>query len=688
MDLNNFFNPKSVAIIGASSDKKKVGYALVANAASASDAAHRKIFPVSISESEILGLKAFKSVKDIPEQIDLAVIAVRSDIVPSILAECGDKGIKNAIIISAGFKEIGWAGKELEDKCAQIARDKGIVLMGPNCLGTIDLQAGFNCSFSAQNPQKGNLAFLSQSGALGTAMLDMAIEEGVGFSKFISLGNEAQLTEIEFLEYLAKDDDTRSIMIYLEKVTEGRKFIELASEITKAKPIVVLKAGRSDKGRKAVASHTGSLAPEDSVFSAACRQSGIITVESIREFFNMAKLFQLGIMKPVKDIMILTNGGGPSVVAADLVELSRSLSLAELPESSKDALKKVLPPMAAFGNPVDIIGDALASRYEEALKILCAEKDTDAIIMILTPQMMTETEATAQLLIKYRAQKTIIPVFIGGPAIEPALSCFKQNGLVNFNFPKDAVEALDNLETGMSRKMLPPLDADQRSRSSATAGEAPVSSMLDFASTLKILKDYGLKMPGVLAKEKGDIVKAISKTGAGPYAMKAISPDIVHKTDAGAVHLNIKSVEEAQKAWDSIHGQIRKNIPQARLEGMFIQSMGRGREVIIGMKRDNAFGPAVLFGLGGIFTEIMKDVSMRIAPVSPEMAEQMISEIKGADILSGIRGEKTIDKEALAKIITNVSKLAIEHPEIKEIDLNPVMVTADRAEIVDVRMMV
>ncbi|MFA6295045.1 MAG: acetate--CoA ligase family protein [Candidatus Paceibacterota bacterium] len=697
MNLDNFFNPKSIAVIGVSSVKSKVGYAIIANLSRGEASRSRlevspRIYPVSISEPEILGLKTYKSVKDIVESVDLAVIAVRSDIVPSILSECGDKDIKNAIIISAGFREIGPVGKDLEEKCAEIAKKNNIALLGPNCLGTIDLWNNFNCSFSAQNPPKGNITFLSQSGALGTAMLDLAIKEGVGFSKFISLGNEAQLTEIEFLEYLAKDKDTKSILIYLEKLTDGKKFIELASEITKTKPVVVLKAGRSKRGQEAVASHTGSLAPEDSIFSAACKQAGVIAVESIREFFNMAKLFQLGITKPLKNISILTNGGGPSVVATDLVDLSKSLSLVEFSESTKEALKKVLPSMAAVNNPVDIIGDALASRYEEALKILCTETNTEAIIMILTPQMMTEVEATARLLIKYRTEKTIIPVFIGGPEIEPALICFKENGIPNFTFPKDAVEALDNLEAsprGRFSKIVTGLASKtSRPRLEADLAKSSQGSPLDFISVLKTLKDYNLSIPGILVKEKSHIVNAISKIGTGPYVMKAISHDIIHKTDAGVVCLNIKSIEEAQIAWDSIHKKIHENVPQAKVDGIFIQTTGKGKEVIIGMKHDNTFGPTIVFGLGGIFTEVLKDVSMRIAPVSMEMAEQMILEIKGADILTGSRGEKSVDREALAEIIVKISKLALEHPEIKEIDLNPVMITPEKAEIVDVRMMI
>ncbi len=711
MNLDNFFSPKSIAVIGASSDKTKVGFALVSNLLSGKKA---EIFPVNITEKEILGLKTYKSVTEIPEQIDLALIAVRADIVPPVLEECASKNIKNVIVISAGFKEAGEKGKELEEKIREIAGRNNLALLGPNCLGIINPKNNFNASFSATKPLSGKIAFLSQSGALGTSLLDMANEAGVGFSKFISLGNEASLGELEFLEYLKDDPDTSAILIYLEKLSDGKRFMDIASEITKTKPMVVLKAGRSSRGAAAVASHTGSLAPEDKIFSSACRQSGIIAVESIREFFNMAKLFQIGILEPLEKIVILTNGGGPSVVATDLIDLSKSLSLVEFSDSTQEELHKVLPPMAAVGNPVDIIGDALASRYEEALKIICAEKDTDAIILILTPQRMTETPETAKLLATYRLKKPIIPVFIGGPSIESGRKILKEKDLVNFNFPVDAIEALDNLASVSSSfpafSSLPsPLPEGRCRYSDREVGENSVTTlshplgsedlaspplaggegreetrMLPFSDMTKILSDFGISLAGILAKEKSELAKAISDLGESFYAMKAISPDIIHKTNSGAVKLHIKNLEEAENAWEEI---ITKN-PDAKLEGMLIQKMGEGKEVIIGMKRDPIFGPTILFGLGGIFTEILKDTSLRVAPIDKEEALRMIGELKGIKILEGSRGEKSVNLDSLADLLVKISSLSLAHPEIKEIDLNPVMATPDSAEVVDARFMV
>ena len=680
--LQNFFNPKSIAIIGASADKNKVGYALVNNILKG---AKRDIYPVSISEKEILGLKVYPSIKDIPADIELALIAVRADIVPAILEECTAKNVKNVIIISAGFKEAGLAGAELEKKVADIALQNGIALLGPNCLGIIDAQNDLNASFSASKPGKGHVAFLSQSGALGTAILDKALSEGIGFSKFISLGNEAALSEIEFLEYLKEDNDTKAILMYVEQLSNGNKFMELAGEITKKKPVVIIKAGRSARGQQAVASHTGSLAPEDAVFTAACKQSGIIVVESIREFFNMAKLFELDILEPLQKLIILTNAGGPAVVTTDLVDLSRSLSLIQLPENTKDKLRKVLPPMAAVNNPVDIIGDALSDRYENALKILIEEKTADAILVLLTPQMMTQAEDTAKLLAEYRKNKPIIPVFIGGPNIETGLVELKKNGLVNFAFPKDAVEALDNLARGASKSDQVSIVNDQVK--TTLKSSIPSEKMMPFNEMCGLFKEYGLDFQGILVKEKNGLAEAMKKLGAGPFIMKAISPDVIHKTDMGAVKLNIKSVEEAETAWDEIVSNVKSKNPQAVIEGMLVQSMVSGKEVIIGIKRDATFGPTILFGLGGIFTEALKDTSLRIAPVSKEIALEMTNEIRGINILTGLRGQKSVNLEKLVDIIVKLSKLAIDHPEIKEIDLNPVIVNSDEAFVVDGRVM-
>ncbi len=674
MNLDTFFDPKKIAIIGASSDKNKVGFSLISNLLNGKK---RDIYPITLTEKEILGVPTFTSILDVPDKIDLVIIAVRADIVPQVLSDCGKKQIPNAIVISSGFKEIGPSGKELEENIEKIAREQNIALLGPNCLGIINVKNDLNASFSAEKPLLGNIALLSQSGALGTAMLDWAISERVGFSKFISLGNEAQLTEIDFLEYLANDDDTKSILIYLEKVNDGKKFINLISEITKKKPVIILKAGISNRGASAVMSHTGSLAPEASVFDAASKQAGAIVVSSLREFFNIAKLLSQGVTvkEPIQCLAVLTNGGGPSVIAADLIGMSRSLSLTEFSEDIKGALRKVLPPMAAIANPIDIIGDALAERYEKTLDILCEVEDIQGIIVLLTPQMMTETEETARLFSKYKEKKKIIPVFIGGPSIQASRDILIQSGFVHFVFPEDVVESFDLLANGVSKVESP------RSPLEKLPQRGDLRQM-PFTQMSKLLSDYNIAINGNFVTKKEDLAGTISTCGDGPYVMKAISTSIVHKTDVEAVKLNILNTEEAIQTWEEMENKF------GQIEGVLVQQMIKGKEVIVGMKRDVVFGPTILFGLGGILAEAIKDTVLRISPISKEEALKMMKEVKGIKILEGIRGEKSVNFDALADIIVNLSRLALEHPEIKEIDFNPVMVTDAGATIIDARVMI
>lgn len=681
MDLEKFFNPKSVAVIGASSDKSKVGYAFMSNllqkTPEAENVANRKIYPVTLNEKNILGLPVFNSVLDIPDEIDLAIIAVRAEIVPKILTDCGQKNIRNAIVISSGFKETGFTGAELENQISEIAKEYNIALLGPNCLGVIDAKNNLNASFAGQKPLSGKIAFLSQSGALGTALIDWSLNEGIGFSKFISLGNESQLTETDFLEYLENDSDTSAILMYLETLNNGPKFMEVLSRVTTKKPVVIIKAGMGAHGNLAAMSHTGALAPQSDVFIAACKQAGAVTVSSVRGFFNVIKVLSqtTQMVAPLQRIIILTNGGGPSVIAADLIDRSKSLSLVTLSNDTKEALRKVLPPMAAIGNPVDIIGDALADRYEKSLQILSEAEDTDAILVILTPQMMTEAKKTAKVLSKFKDKINIFPVFIGGKSMEAGRKEFIKSSLSCFDFPRDVIESLDYLAKNAPKNKSPLHRSEDFKHQD---GE-----MMSFTYMQNLLSEYGISISGKFLTKKEDLEDTLRELGEGPYAMKAISKQAVHKTETGAVRLNISNLEEASWIWE----ELWTTIPA--VEGIVVQKMEKkGREVIIGMKKDNTFGSAIIFGLGGIFAEAIKDTTIRVAPFGKEEALKMMRDIKGIKILQGLRGEPSVDFEMLSQIIVNLSRLTLEHPEIKEIDLNPVIATEDSAIIVDARVMI
>ncbi len=675
MDFGTFFNPGSVAVIGASKHKGKVGYALMSNILQGEK---RDIYPINPKETEILGKRCFPSVSDVLGDIDMAVIAVRADIVPDILKECGEKKIPFVIVISAGFKEVAGEGAVLEEELKEIATRYNITLLGPNCLGVIDLHAGFNATFGVKVPQKGKIALLSQSGALGTAMLDWACEENVGLSKFVSLGNEAELCELDLIEYLKDDKETKAILIYLEQVNDGMRFKKLFSEITKTKPVIILKAGRSARGTTAVKSHTGSLAAENDVFEAVCKQSGVSVVHSLREMFDCAKLFHMNITKSLTNIIVLTNGGGPSIVTTDLIELSDSLSLVDISEDTQKKIAAVLPEMASVGNPIDILGDAPASRYRDVLDILVEEEDddVDAIITILTPQMMTESAETARAIAYFRDDKPILPVFIGGESVQEGIDVFHKQGLINFDFPEDAVRALDIIALNKKERV-------EKSKKQCDTTLTQIS----FDETEEILDAYDIQLVGTFATDRKELEEKASEFEGVKAVMKIISPDVVHKSDQGAVKVNIEGKDAILATYDEVVKKLTKDIPSVHIEGVLVQPMVEGKEVIVGMKRDSVFGPTIIFGMGGVFVEVFKDVSMRIPPIDETLAKEMINEIKSSAILRGMRGEKSVNIDALAKIIVSIAKMSIEHPEIQELDLNPVIVNEKNAYIVDVRVM-
>lgn len=679
MSLTTLFNPRSVAVIGACNEPQKVGYALMKNILAGSP---REVYPITLGEVEVLGHVAYPTVSMVAGNINCAIIAVRADLVPRILTECADKGVESAVIISAGFKEASEEGAAHEREVARIAHERHITLVGPNCLGVLNTHAGWNATFAVGAPRTGHLAFVSQSGALGTAILDQAGAEGVGFSKFISLGNEAALTELECLTYLADDSDTAAVLLYLEQVADGPRFLEAATALTRTKPLVVLRAGRSGRGAAAVASHTGSLAPSDAVFTAALRQAGAVIVDSTRAFFSVAKLLTLGITTPRTRLAVLTNGGGPSVNTADLIDLSGTLTLASFTDATKAALRTGLPPMAAVGNPIDVIGDAGPDRYTHVLDTLVELDTVDAVLGLVTPQMMTDPEGIANTFATYRERKPIVPVFMGGDAVVSGIRTLHEHGMVNFNAPSDVVEALAALAASIpaSLRVTPSLPA-----TSATPHAS--LSMLPFTEMQELLAAYRIPLAGVLAEERDDLPRAVRELGDGPYALKVVSSQLVHKSDAGALRLDLTE-HELLEAWDTLLARVCEHTPEATCTGMLVQRMVGGVECIIGMKRDRTFGPVVLFGLGGIFVETLKDVAMRIAPVSETEALAQIREIKGLPLLTGTRGREPVALEMLAATIAALSRLALEHPEIEEADLNPVLASPSGATIVDARLMV
>ncbi len=700
-NLNNFFNPKSIAVIGASAKKEKLGYAILKNIL---DGGYKgKVYPVNLKSKKILGLRVYPSVLEIKNKIDLAVIIVPSKAVNFVLEECGKEKIKNIIIISAGFKEIGGEGAVLEKEMAEIAKKYNMKIIGPNCLGILDSVNNLNASFADGMIKKGLIGFISQSGAICSAMLDWANLNEVGFSKFISIGNKVSVSEIELFRFFKNDRKTKAVLAYLESINNGKEFMKAAAELAETKPLIILKPGKSEASRKAMASHTGSLAGKEEAIKIAFRQAGIVRVDNLEELFNIAKFLSRYDDLKNNKIAVITNAGGPGVVSADEIE-KNNLKLASLSENTTSVLKKNLPPAANTDNPVDVIGDARADRYKIALKTLLNDKNVGGIVFILTPQRVTEIKKTANDLVKLSKNKNkpTLASFVGGKAVEKEVRKLNRSPLAVYNYPSRAIFSLGKFwQCRQARKVagdylrmvekLTPGHSHEgnniplipfNKRGSNPPLTPPKRRILNFIESLDILKQYKIPVvKSLLAHNSGEAVKLARKIKY-PVAMKIFSKEITHKTEAGGVRVNIKNDFEVREYYDIIYKRLEN-----KLEGMIIQPMAEGTEVILGVKRDENFGHLLMFGLGGIYTEIIKDISFRLAPINKSEALKMIKEIKSFKILNGWRGLPKADINSIADSLVSLSNLVSDHPEIKELDINPLMVSKKECLAVDVRIL-
>lgn len=681
MKLDSIFRPTSVAIIGASATPNKVGYILVRNMLKSGF--HGKIYPINPQGEQILGLKVYPSVKDVPDEIDLAVVAIPARLIPPVAEECGEKHVKSMIIISAGFKETGKEGAELEAQIAGIAKRHGMRVQGPNCLGAINTHAPLDLSFAAALPKRGSIGFISQSGALGTAILDWIIKKEIGFHSFISLGNKADLDEVDFIEAMAEDPDVKVILLYLESIERGRKFIEVASEVTKRKPVIVVKGGTSSAGAKAAGSHTGALVGSFLAYQKAFDKSGVILADTMEDLFNFGIAFVEQPLPKDEGIAIVTNAGGPGILATDLVE-RLGLKVSEIKGETKEKLKKGLPPAAATGNPIDVLGDAGADRYAFAIEETLWDPGVNLVVVLLTPQAMTDSMATADAMVRLQEkhpEKTMLAVFMGGEQVEGAAKHLKEKGIPCFDFPEKAIKTADavyrytrNLRLPVEKPTKYTVDK-KRVDSIFKAVRADGRKNLLPTEAAEVARAYGIEAPPSRMAEKPDAAVKYAEEMGYPVVMKIVSPDILHKTDIGGVILNINKPEEVKKAFADIMTKSRKAHPEAKIYGVSVDKMvPRGREMIIGMSRDAQFGPMVMFGLGGIYVNFLKDVAFRIAPLTPSEAEGIVKETKSYTLLKGIRGEPPSDVDALQETIQRVSQLVWDYPEITEMDINPILV--------------
>lgn len=681
--LKNFFEPGSIAVIGASTNPKKLGYAVVKNLVEGGFSLIGKVFPINIKAEKILGLDSYPSILDVPESIDLAVIVIPFPNVPDALQECGVKGVPCAIVISAGFREAGKEGLEREMELVKIAKEFNIRLIGPNCLGVIDTFTPLNASFSAGTPPKGPMSFMSQSGALGTAVLDIALAGRLGLSKFVSLGNKADVSETDLLKAWSQDPNTKVILIYNEGLPNGQEFIEVAREITRHKPIVAIKSGVTQSGSRAVSSHTGSLAGSEEAYQAAFGQAGVLKVDSMETLFDVA--LALGYQPLIKGerIAIVTNAGGPGILATDALEHA-GMSLARFNSETMNALIEYLPDAASAANPVDVLGDARADRYRFALEIVAKDPNVDGLLVMLTPQAMTEIEATAQTIstLSRDIDKPILACFMGEKQVEPGINILTVNGVPNYAFPERAAKSFSAMAEYLKIRNRPPqnyivFDVDKKSVKD-TIEQVRKDSRISIgdAEARKILTAYGLRIPrSDLASNAEHATRIASEIGF-PVVLKIASPDILHKTDVGGVKVGLRNVEEVLDAFELMVYRAQRYVPEARIWGCLVQEMvpEGGLEVLVGMNRDPQFGPLVTFGLGGIFVETLKDVTFRIAPFSRQEAEEMINEIRARPLLDGVRGKPALDKGAIIDTLLRIGQLVQDFPEVVELDINPLIV--------------
>ncbi len=694
--LDNLFNPKAVAVVGASHTPGKVGYAIMQNLIE--NGFPGPIHPVNPKSEEILGKKCFPDIPSLPEGIDLAVIAIPAKFVPQAIEQLGAAGIKAAIVISAGFKEVGGAGADLEKRLYNAAMVSGVHVLGPNCLGLINTQAKLNASFAASHPEPGNIAVLSQSGALCTAILDWSARHHIGFSKLISIGNKVDIDEEQLIEALGDDRDSGVIVGYLENINQGPHFMRTAERVTKRKPIVLIKAGTTSAGAAAASSHTGSIAGAKVAYECAFQSSGVLQAPSLEALFDYAQAFSYQPLPRGRRVAVVTNAGGPGIMAADAIE-NAGLAFAKLSEGTEEKLGSFLPAAANIHNPIDILGDAPAEVYGKALETALADDGVDAVIVLLTPQAMIDCTKAAEVIVETakRFDKPVMASFIGAMRVAEGVEVLQRGKVPHYATPERAVDALTKMVDYTTWLNKPPriirrfavntTKVDRVIHLNRKRGQLDIGEQ----DAKAILAAYGFTIPqDRMARSPEEAVAAASRIGY-PVVMKIVSPDITHKSDVGGVKVGLSGPGDVRDAYELMLARIAKRQPDARLSGVLMQEMvTEGRELIIGMTRDPQFGPMLMFGLGGIYVEVLRDVSFQLAPINAEDAMRMLMGTKTFKLLKGVRGQKSVDMELVAECIQRISQLSMDFPMIQELDINPLKVSSElaRAVAVDARVRV
>ncbi len=695
-NLDAIFAPQSVAVVGASTVPGKVGHDIFVNILRGGFTG--TLYPVNPSARSIASVRAYPSISEIPDPIDLGMIILPPPLALKAVEEAVENGVKGIVIVSAGFREVGAEGRKIEDRIVEVCSQAGVRVIGPNCLGVINPLPAvrLNASFSARMPAAGNISFISQSGALCTAVLDFAADREFGFSKFISIGNKADVDELDLLRYLHKDPDTEVIMLYLEELRRGPEFISTVKEITsgdfRPKPVLVIKSGRTSAGAQAAASHTGALAGTEGVYDAIFRQSGIIRVDTIDELFDFASAFayknesELGKLRRKvpsgNQVAIVTNAGGPGIVATDMT-VSSGLELARFSPETVEVLASHLPQTANLHNPVDVIGDAASDRYENALAAVIRDQNVDGALVILTPQSMTNVLGTAEAIVRIarRSHKPILCCFMGIIDVSAGVKYLQEHGVPVFRFPENAAKAFGALykySQWLNRQHLAQFklthDREQAGHLIASHLKEGLTYLGELEG-LKLLNCYGFKtLATELATSAGQAIELAEKMGY-PVVMKIVSPQIVHKSDADGVRVGLKNQDDVRQAFDQITAAARAFDAKAEIKGVLVQQMApEGVELIMGMNRYPVFGPLLMFGIGGVLVEVFQDVVFRLAPIGRNEARRMIRSIKGYRLLEEFRGRPRTDLGALEKLMVSLSDMVSNHPEIAELDINPLLV--------------
>lgn len=696
MDFKGFFEPASVAVVGASRNPGKVGYEILHNLISGGY--EGKIYPVNPNASEVQGLKSYAELSSIGERPELVIIIVPASLVHAVVQQCCRVGVKSVIIITAGFKEVGGEGAVLEQRIIQTARSGGIRILGPNSLGLIVPSNKLNASFGGEMPFAGVTGYISQSGALAAAVLDIAGSYSLGFSKMVSIGNKADIDELDVLKELGSDNETKVIAGYLESINDGEAFVKTAEQISHSKPILLVKSGKSPSGAQAASSHTGSLAGRDIAYDCVFERAGIIRCDSIEEQVNYARAFAKQPLPKGTRVAVITNAGGAGIMAADAIE-QQGLTFAELSDKTVEKLGAKLPPTSNLRNPVDILCNALAERYEHALASVVEEPNVDIILVLLTPQAMTQPVSTAEAIVKISRQtdKIIFASFLGSRKVEEGIRILRRGKIPHYSSLETAVATM-KVMTDYSRwrtrpqrvvKFFPVNRRKAQGIIEKHIGEQ--EGQIGEVESKEILQAYGFVVPESGVATTSEQAAEIAEKIGFPVVLKVWSPEIVHKTEAGGVKRGLQNSEEVMDAFDLIMYRMGKKYPEVNIPGAVVQEMVKtGQEMILGMTRDMQCGPLMMFGMGGTMVEVIRDISFYLAPLTPEEARRMLARTKTYQMLLGVRGQEGVDIDSITEGLQRLSQLVTEFPQIREIEINPYIVGPKglTAVAVDARMRV